>query len=1235
VAFRADANGLAIFLRYQMMEFCVVPAESEQPEIALPAEAMYEALLAEQAPVPFEAPATLNGPGGELPVAAGAASHPAVPVPPNAVQLKGPALKLAQNMDASLGLPVATTFRDIPVRTLELRRADLNAQLKNAGRTEKLSFTHVTAWALVQATKQFPMMGTSVLKTGADVFKVVPEHVNLGLAVDVERKDGSRGLMVPVLKHADTLGFADFLAAYEGLVDKARRNKLMPDDFAGTTMTLTNPGGLGTVASVPRLMPGQGSIIATGVIGYPPEFSALDPVTIKQLGIAKIMTMTSTYDHRVIQGAESGSFLRLVEQLLQGDGGFYEEIAGQLGIALGENPDVSARVSPTGQGGTPAARAHDDVSGTASSSPDHASLAEVAAAMGLVKAFRTHGHLAARLDPLGARPPGDPSLDPASLGLTPEIMATIPADVLRIGVPGATLVEALPNLQQTYCGSIAYEVEHLASHEKRLWLREQIESGAHRRALTPGDAKLVLVRLTAVEGMERFLDKAYLGAKRFSIEGVDIMVPMLDLVIELAGEAGVRNLVLGMAHRGRLNVLAHTVGRPYDVILSEFEGNKGDATPDGGTGDVKYHHGADGGFLTASGRAVKVTLLANPSHLEYVDPVVNGRARAEQTNRHNRDAQLDATAALPVAIHGDAAFPGQGVVAETLNLANLAGYSTGGTVHLIANNQIGFTTDPREARSTRYSSDLAKGFDIPIIHVNADDAPACLAAVRLAMAYRLKFHGDVLIDLVGYRRHGHNEGDEASFTQPIMAAKIKVHPTLRQQYAMTLERAGVIAAGEADALVRKAYDHLLDIQTSFRESHVARATVVTAAPEPVTPGGFDTGVAAEQLTLINEQLLTWPSTFTVHPKVNAQLQRRRAALTVAGGIDWGHAEALALASLLVEDTPVRLTGQDVGRGTFSHRHMVLHDISNGQTFAPIQALPEATATIEVHNSPLSELACIGFEYGYATTASDTLVLWEAQYGDFVNGAEVMLDQFIAAGYSKWGVTSRLTLLLPHGYEGGGPEHSSGRVERFLQAAAEGNIRIANCTTPAQYFHLLRRQAKWSVQRPLVVMTPKSLLRRKEAGSSLADLASGSFQTVLDDGAIHERRASARALVLCSGKVYYDLLAEAVKRGDERPPIARVEQLYPFPDRELTELLSGYPSLTEVVWTQEEPRNMGPWTFMEQRLSPILPPGVYLRYVGRPERAAPSEGYSSAHAMEQARIVAEALSAGSSPVKARA
>jgi 2-oxoglutarate dehydrogenase E1 component len=1122
-------------------------------------------------------------------------------------------------MDASLALPVATTVRELPVRTLEARRGELNAALKSSGRTEKLSFTHLIAWALVEGCREFPVMGTSVLKSGADTYKTVPEHTSLGLAVDVERKDGTRGLVVPVVKQADTLDFAQFLAAYEGLVDKARHNKLMPDDFAGATMTLTNPGGLGTSASVPRLMPGQGTIIATGAIAYPPEFASVSADTIRQLGLAKVMTMTSTYDHRVIQGAESGSFLRLVDQLLQGEHQFYEKIAAALGLGA---PVASASTATTAA-----------VSTTPRASLGGAELNQVAAAMNLVHTIRTHGHLAAHLDPIGNPPPGDPMLDPASVGLTPEIMATIPAAVLGVGNLGSTLADALPRLLSTYCGTIAYEIEHIASHERRTWLREQIESGQHRVTLSGDEAKAVLTRLTQVEGIEKFLHNAYFGAKRFSIEGVDMMVPMLDLAIELAAEGGVRDVVLGMAHRGRLNVLAHTVGRPYDTILSEFEGNKGDATPDGGTGDVKYHHGAEGAFLTRAGRAITVSLLSNPSHLEFVDPVVVGRARAEQTNRHGRDAHLDPSAALPVTIHGDAAFPGQGVVAETLNLCGLPGYNTGGTVHLIANNQVGFTTDPVDARSTRYSSDLAKGFDMPIIHVNADDTDACLASVRLAMAYRMKFNNDVLIDLVGYRRHGHNEADEPAYTQPAMYAVIKEMPTVRQRYAQQLEQAGVIAAGEADALVEKNYNRLVEIQTNFKASRGQTDPQATPSRDGGASGEFDTGVTAEILTSLNEQLLQWPAEFHPHPKLARQLERRRAAIASEKGIDWGHAEALAFASLLVDGIPIRLTGQDAERGTFSHRNLVLHDVSGTGTFSPVQSLPGALAPLEVHNSPLSENATIGFEYGYAMAAPEALVIWEAQYGDFVNGAQVMLDQFIASGLSKWGVASRLSLLLPHGYEGGGPEHSSGRVERFLQAAAEGNMRVVNCTTPAQYFHLLRRQARWSLQRPLVVMTPKSLLRLPAAGSSLGDLAAGRFTTVIDDPSSNGDRASARALLLCSGKVYYDLLAEAQKRGADRPPIARVEQLYPFPERELRDLLSRYPSLTEVVWAQEEPRNMGPWTFMEQRLSPILPPGVYLRYVGRPERAAPSEGYNAAHVIEQARIVAEALSAGSAPSKA--
>ncbi len=1184
--------------------------------VALPAEAIFEAAIENQAPVPFE---RTSGSETAAPAAAPAEAAPVAPPPANAVLLKGPAAALARNMDASLAIPTATTFREIPVRVLEQRRADLNAKLKAAGQPIKLSFTHLIAWALVRACREYPTMGIAVLVRPDGSYKLMPEHVNLGLAVDVERKDGSRGLVMPVLKGADAMDFGGFYGSYEALVDKARHNKLMPDDFAGATMTLTNPGGLGTVASVPRLMPGQGTIIATGAISYPPEFRELDSAQVRALGIAKVMMLTSTYDHRVIQGAESGSYLRLVDQMLQGEHEFYDEVYDAFKLAMGELAGP-----PTPQ---PLAAATVAPSAPAMTSPG--ALHQVTAAMALIKAIRTHGHLAAHLDPLGRPPAGDPALDPIPLGLTPEVMATIPSDILRIAVPGSTLAEAWPHLTETYCGTIAYEVEHIASHEKRVWLRQQIESGAHLVPLAPEERQALLERLTQVEGMERFLGKAYLGAKRFGIEGLDMMVPMLDLTLELAAENGVRDAVIGMAHRGRLNVLAHTVGRPYEAIFAEFEGARhaeGAKTPDGGTGDVKYHHGAEGAFRTHGGKTINVSLASNPSHLEFIGPVVDGRARAKQTSRRGGSPHFDPSAALPVIIHGDAAFPGQGVVAETLNLGGLRGYGTGGTLHLIANNQVGFTTDPTDARSTRYASDLAKGFDIPIIHVNADDPEACLAAVRLAMAYRTRFHQDALIDLVGYRRNGHNEGDEPAFTQPVMYHTIKEHPSVRELYAARLAADQVIAADRADQLWNTTYDRFIEIQSAFKSGATARVASPEPArlPAPVT-SEEPTGVAADTLSALNEQLVTWPADFHVLPKLARSLERRRTALLEPGAIEWAHAEALALASLLVEGIPIRMTGQDVERGTFSQRHLVLHDTENGGTCAPIQALPGALAPMELYNSPLSELAAIGFEYGYATAADEALVIWEAQFGDFVNGAQVMVDQFVSSSFSKWGVTSRLTFLLPHGYEGQGPEHSSARLERFLQLAAEGNIRVANPTTPAQYFHLLRRQATWDVERPLVVMTPKSLLRKPEAGSSLSELVDGSFHPVLDD-ASYADGAAARSLVLTSGKVFYDLMAEAAERT-ERPPVARIEQLYPFPEEAIRTLLSRYPSLGEVVWAQEEPRNMGAWSWMEPRLTALLPAGVTLRYAGRPERASPAEGYPAAHAAEQTRIVTDALSGG--------
>ena len=857
-------------------------------------------------------------------------------------------------------------------------------------------------------------------------------------------------------------------------------------------------------------------------------------------------------------------------------------------------------------------------------------LGAIAASMALVKAFRMHGHLAARLDPLGSEPPGDPALEPERLTpkLTPQLQARVPASLLRLYVEGGTLADVLPHLRETYTGTIAYEIEHISDHEERVWLRQAIESGRYRRALSNEERERLLARLSQVEGMEHYLRRSFLGQKQFSVEGLDVMIPMLDEAIAIAASTGAREVVIGMAHRGRLNVLAHVVGRPYETILREFEGERTIeavvSSEEGGTGDVKYHLGAQGMRATAAGE-ITITLVSNPSHLEAADSVVEGRARAEQTDRSTREGAHDPSVALPVLIHGDASFAGQGTVAETLNLQALAGYSTGGTLHLIANNQVGFTTDPASSRSTRYSSDLAKGFDIPIVHVNADDPEAALAAIRLAMAYRRKFGHDVVVDLVGYRRHGHNEQDEAAYTQPLLAAEIAEHPTVREQFAAKLVDEGALTREQADELAAEVVTQLKQAHEALKESFgVAAAPQAHDTRLPAASGvGVVTAVAEERLRALQEELLHVPDWFTPHPKLIKQLERRREALE-QGGIDWGQAESLAFASLLVEGIPVRISGQDTERGTFSHRHAVLHDVSTGSTYAPIQHLDEAAAAFEIFNSPLSEYACLGFEYGYSAAAPEALVLWEAQFGDFVNGAQIIIDQFISAGLSKWRESTRLTLLLPHGYEGNGPEHSSARLERFLQLAAQENIRIANCTTAAQYFHLVRRQALDAVARPLVVVTPKGLLRLKQAGSTLDDLAAGEFRSLLDDvGVDHDR---VERLVLCQGKVYYDIAGHEERAGADRVAVARLEQLYPFPVEDAKALLGRYPNLREVVWAQEEPQNMGAWRAIRHRLEEAKPDGVPLLYVGRPWRASPSEGYPTAHLREQDRIVRAALAA---------
>ncbi len=866
---------------------------------------------------------------------------------------------------------------------------------------------------------------------------------------------------------------------------------------------------------------------------------------------------------------------------------------------------------------------------------DETLLGAVAAAMALVKAYRTHGHLAARLDPLGSEPVGDPALEPERLvpALTPELQQRIPTKLLRVHFSGETLADVLPKLHETYCGTSAYEIEHISDHQERVWLRQAIESGKYRHPLPAEDKRRLLARLSEVEGLERYLRRAFLGQKQFSIEGLDVMVPMLDLALELAAEDGAHEVVTGMAHRGRLNVLAHLVGRPYETILREFEGERNLAAissqPAGSSGDVKYHLGAQGRRKTAAGD-ITVTLAANPSHLEAVDPVVVGLARSEQTDRSTPDGAHDARVALAILIHGDAAFPAQGVVAETLNLQGLGGYSTGGTLHVISNNQVGFTTDPADARSTRYSSDLAKGFDVPIVHVNADDPEAAVSAIRLAMGFRRRFGHDFVVDLVGYRRWGHNEGDEPAYTQPLMVERIQDHPSVREQYVAKLVEEAVVTQEEADELAREVEQSLRSAHDTLKASFglVADVPPPSERTPPTVGTEVVTAVAADRLRTLNEELLRVPDRFTVHPKLLQQLERRRATIE-QGEIDWGQGEGLAFASLLVEGIPVRLTGQDTERGTFSHRHLVLHDPGSGEQYTPMKNLKDASASFEVFNSPLSEYATVGFEYGYSVGAPEALVIWEAQFGDFVNGAQIVVDQFLVAGLSKWGQTARLTLLLPHGYEGNGPEHSSAKLERFLQLAAQENIRIANCTTAAQYFHLLRRQALDATARPLVVMTPKGLLRLKQAGSKLADLSDGRFEPLLDDPRVGSMvdRTTVRRLVLCSGKVYYDIDGHEDRAAATSVAVARLEQLYPFPAEAAAALSASYPNLEELVWAQEEPQNMGAWRSIRHRLEAASPGGVAVRYVGRPWRASPSEGYPTAHRLEQDRIVREALSVG--------
>jgi len=1128
-----------------------------------------------------------------LTAAAAALPPPATEPPPGAVELRGPAARLVENMEASLAVPTATSVRTVPVKLLEENRLLANLHLAE-GAGGKLSYTHIIAWAVVQALAKVPALRTTFLEVNGQPYKIVPPHVNLGLAVDVARKDGSRALLVPNIKNADTLDFAAFFSAYNDVLRRVHTNQLSPDDFSGTNVSLTNPGMLGTSQSVPRLMRGQSCIVAVGAIDFPPEYRAADPRALAALGVSRVMTVTCTYDHRVIQGAESGLFLAEVERLLAGADDFYEGIFASLKI-----PHEPFRL------------AH-DTNPFLGADGERGIVAKQTAVLQLIHMHRVRGHLVAHINPLDDAIPTHEELELSHYGLT---VFDLDREFLTGGLGGkerATLRDILVALREAYCGTLSAEFMHIQDPEQRAWVQERLEGGA--APLSPEEKRRILDRLNAAEALERFLHTKYVGHKRFSLEGTESLVPLLDRLLQRAAAAGVEEVVMGMAHRGRLNVLANVLGKSVAKIFREFEGDI-DPLSREGTGDVKYHLGATADWEGPRGERLHITLASNPSHLEAVDPVVEGMARAAQ------DARSDAERArvLPVLVHGDAAFAGQGVVAETLNLSALPGYRTGGTVHVVVNNGIGFTTAPVDARSSVYATDVARMVQAPIFHVNAEDPEACARVIDIAFDFRQRFRKDVVVDLIGYRRWGHNEADEPAFTQPVMVAKIRNRRSVRKLYTEALVNRGDLDLAEAEKLLDDFHAKLEAVFEATRETAPPQACVLPSEPPPPVEPPPPPPAPLGTLQMIAERATQVPEGFAVHPKLARLLASRRTALA-SDAVDFGSAETLAFGSLLLEGKAIRLAGQDSRRGTFSHRHAVLVDQTTGAEYTPLQHLAADQPPFLVYDSPLSEYAALGFEYGYAVMRPDMLVLWEAQFGDFANGAQIVIDQFIVAAHEKWDQHARLTLLLPHGYEGQGPEHSSARLERFLQLAAGDNLRVAVPSTAAQYFHLLRSQAHMEHAVPLVVLTPKSLLRAEAARSSARDLVASSWQPILADPTPPERPT---LLLLCSGKVAYDLLAHRAASEDHTAAVVRVEQLHPFPARHLADLLAAFPTVQGIRWVQEEPRNMGAWSFVAPLLRELageLP----VTYVGRPAAGSPATGSARVHQSEQEWLVAEAF-----------
>lgn len=1108
---------------------------------------------------------------------------------PELEALVGVAGKIAVNMEASLELPVATSVRTLSAKILGENRAIINEHMLVRA-FGKASFTHIVAYALARALGELPRVQSSYVEHGEKRYRRVPAHANLGIAIDVEGPKG-RMLVVPSIKAAETMDFGEFYRAFQDIVERGRVGKLTTADFAETTCTLTNPGGFGTVMSVPRLMPGQGLIVATGSIGVPPELGGMSSAALAESAIGPVMTMTSTYDHRVIQGAESGLLLKRVDEFLQGADGFYDDIFHALRV-----PWQPARA------------------GADTRPPGGTDEAEMQAKVWqLIQAYRSRGGQLADLDPLGYQPALLESLDPGSYGLTVwDLDRTFLCGGMN-GRTSMTLREILRCLRKAYCRRWTSEFAHITNRDRKLWLRARAENEEHFEEFSQEERVEILTRLNRAENFERFLANTYVGNKRFSLEGGDTMIPALAEIIERAATRGIEKVVIGMAHRGRLNVLANIMGKSHEQIFREFEGGLLPLSSEG-SGDVKYHLGQKGIFQTREGNEIEVVLSANPSHLEAVDPVVCGMTRAYQ----DAIGDTDRDRVLAVLIHGDAAFSGQGVVPETLNMSELRAYSNGGTVHLIINNQIGFTAGPRDLRSTVYCSDAAKAIEAPILHANGDFPESVLRACRMAVDYQREFGADSVVDMVCYRRHGHNEGDEPAYTQPALYSRIAKHPTVRETYSDLLIRRKALTREETEAIDTQAEEELRSALANHKAAEQEELPFeeivdleLDDASDYVRAASPETGVDEERLVRLIDELNRMPEGFVVHPNLLRQLRRREKMVRGELDVDWGCAEALAFATLLEDRVPIRLAGQDSGRGTFSHRHAVIRDQSSEAEHVPLRALTDGEVRFEAWDSLLSEEAALGFEYGYALARPDVLVLWEAQFGDFANGAQIPIDQFVVSGEAKWRQLSGVMMLLPHGYDGQGPEHSSARLERFLQMCSGGNVTIVNCTTTAQIFHLVRRQGRSGQKRPLIVMTPKSYLRDKRAASPVSALSSGRFQELMGDTSAEASKVT--RLVLCSGKIAHELRTAREEKGLDNVAIASVEQLYPFPKDQVLAEIGRYANLESVVWCQEEPRNMGAWSFILQRFHDLERP---IRYAGRAEASSPATGSYRRHNAEQ-------------------